>query len=100
QSDAKHITLKWVAETGKKFKVQVARDTSFSWLLFTANTTTPEATLPRLPFGTYYARVQSINADGSASPFSNHQAFIVTDQWVMNDGNPVTAKDSYPNAKH
>ncbi|MGZ3159231.1 MAG: FecR domain-containing protein, partial [Burkholderiaceae bacterium] len=100
QSDAKHITLKWVAETGKKFKVQVARDTSFSWLLFTTNTTTPEATLPRLPFGTYYARVQSINADGSASPFSNHQAFIVTDQWVMNDGNPVTAKDSYPNAKH
>lgn len=100
QSDAKHITLKWVAEPGKKFKVQVARDAAFSWLLFTDSTTTPETTLRRLPFGTYYARVQSINADGSTNPFSNYQAFIVTDRWVMNDGNPVTAKDSHPNAKH
>ncbi len=100
QSDTKHITLKWVAEAGKKFNVQVARDPAFSWLLFTDSTTTPEATLPRLPFGTYYTRVQSVNADGSTNPFSNHQAFIVTDRWVMNDGNPVTAKDSHPNAKH
>ncbi|HEY8102315.1 MAG TPA: FecR domain-containing protein [Burkholderiaceae bacterium] len=99
-SDAKHITLQWVAEPGKKFNVQVARDSDFSWLLFTTSTATPEATLPRLPFGTYYARVRSINADGSNNPFSKYQAFIVTDQWVINDGNPVTAKDSYPNAKH
>ncbi|MGZ3237178.1 MAG: FecR domain-containing protein, partial [Burkholderiaceae bacterium] len=99
-SDAKHITLQWVAEPGKKFNVQVAHDSDFSWLLFTSSTTTPEATLPRLPFGTYYARVRSINADGSSNPFSKYQAFIVTDQWVINDGNPVTAKDSHPNIKH
>lgn len=100
-SDAKHVTLRWVAdESAKKFRVQVAHDAGFTWLLFTANTTTPEATLRRPPFGTYYARVQSISADGTGNPFSKQQAFIVTDQWVMNDGNPVTAKDSYPNTKH
>jgi hypothetical protein len=100
ESDAKHITLRWVAEPGKNFNVQVARDASFTWLLFSTTTNLPEATLTRLPFGTYYTRVQSINADGSSNPFSNHQAFIVTDRWVMNDGNPVTSKDSHPNTKH
>jgi hypothetical protein len=100
-SDAKHVTLRWVAdESSKKFRVQVAHDAGFSWLLFTNTTATPEATLPRPPFGTYYARVQSINADGSSNSFSNNQAFIVTDQWVMNDGNPITAKENHPNTKH
>jgi hypothetical protein len=98
-SDAKHITLRWAGEPGQRFKVQVARDADFSWLVFTAVTTTPEATLRRLPFGTYYARVQSLNADGSGNPFSSNQAFIVTDRWVINDGNPITAKESHPDRK-
>jgi hypothetical protein len=44
--------------------------------------------LPRPPFGTYYARVQIINPDGSSGAVSAVQAFIVTDHWVINDGGP------------
>jgi hypothetical protein len=100
-SDAKQVTLRWIADAAsKKFRVQVAHDAAFTWLLFTANTTTPEATLRRPSFGTYYARVQSINEDGSGNPFSKSQSFIVTDRWVMNVGNPVTAKENYSPTKH
>lgn len=99
-SDAKHVTLRWVAESGKKFNVQVAHDSGFTWLLFNTTTNAPEATLPRPPFGTYFTRVQSINADGSTNPFSKPQTFIVTDRWVMNEGKPVTVKDSHPDPQH
>jgi hypothetical protein len=80
--------------------VQVAHDSGFTWLLFNTTSNAPEATLPRPPFGTYFARVQSINADGSTGPFSKPQAFIVTDRWVMNEGKPVTVKDSHPDSQH
>jgi hypothetical protein len=100
RSDAKHVTLTWLAQSGKKFNVQVAHDSSFTWLLFNTTSNAPEATLPRPPFGTYFARVQSINADGSTGPFSKPQAFIVTDRWVMNEGKPVTVKDSHPDSQH
>jgi hypothetical protein len=96
-SDAKSITMKWAGEPGKKYSVQVARDTAFSWLVFSKVTTAPEANLPRPPFGTYYARVQSVNPDGTSNPYSSHQAIIVTDQWVMNDGSPAASKNSNPN---
>lgn len=97
-SDNKLITLRWVAQPGKKFNVQVARDAEFTWLLFTGNTNVPEAHVPRPVFGTYFARVQSINADGSTNAFSQTQPFIVTDQWVINDGNLQNAKETQSGA--
>lgn len=98
-SDVKQMTLRWIGESGKKFNVQVARDAAFSWLHFTGTSATTDITLPRPPFGTYYTRVQSINADGSTNPYSNSQTIIVTDQWIINDGNPATAKDTPPSTK-
>lgn len=94
RSDSKLIRLRWVAQPGKQSVLQVARDTNFSWLLFTTTTDDAQADLPRPPFGTYYARVRSVNADGSVNAFSPTQAFIVTDQWVINDGNPGSVKSS------
>ena len=93
-SDDKLITLRWNAQPGKKFNLQVARDADFTWLLFTSNTEAPEARMPRPVFGTYYARIQSINADGSVTPFSKVQSFIVTDHWVINDGNAQKAREA------
>ena len=90
-SNARDIFLKWKPDAGKEFLLQVARDADFSWLMFSTRTTAPQARIPRFEFGTYYARVQNLGPDGAASSFSGVQPFIVTDQWVINDGNPVMA---------
>jgi len=90
--DDKSVTLRWQAQAAKEFNVQVARDAQFTWLIFNSTTGKPEAQLPRPAFGTYYTRVQAINVDGSVTPFSATQPFIVTDHWVINDGGPANAK--------
>ncbi|MBC7574758.1 MAG: peptidoglycan-binding protein, partial [Herminiimonas sp.] len=93
-SNQREIGLKWKPLGGRSFVLQVARDADFSWLVHTVRTAVPQASVPRFGFGTYYARVQSINDDGTPNPFSASQAFIVTDQWVINDGSPLVARDS------
>ncbi len=90
--EGKQLALTWSAAPGHKFMLQIARDPSFSWLLYSITTETPQARFPRPAFGTYYARVQAIHPDGSASPYSLAQPFVVTDQWVIHDGNPVGVK--------
>jgi hypothetical protein len=99
-SDDKQVTLRWRAEVGHEFIVQVARDAQFTWLIFNSNTSTAETRLPRPAFGTYYARVQSVNADGSVNPFSASQPFIVTDHWVINDGGPANNKKNSSSGGH
>lgn len=89
----KELALHWPGSADQKYNVQVARDPEFSWLLFTNSVTGNEIRLPRPSFGTYFARVQSINADGSANPFSFVQTLIVTDQWIINDGHPLHPKE-------
>lgn len=91
-SDQKELALRWPGSASQKYNVQVARDLEFSWLLFTSSLTGNEIKLPRPSFGTYFARVQSINADGSSNPFSSAQTLIVTDQWIINDGQPLPPK--------
>ena len=90
-SDSKLVTLRW-QPTAKESNLQVARDAQFTWLIYNTSTDKGEAHMPRPEFGTYYARVQGVNADGSTTPFSAPQAFIVTDHWVINDGGPANAK--------
>ncbi len=85
-SDLRTVTLSWRAQPHQKYQLQVARDTTFTWLIHSQVTDAGQAQLPRPPFGTYYARVQALNADGSAGTFSATQAFTVTDQWVVNEG--------------
>lgn len=90
-SDKKELLLRWPGAADQKFNVQLARDLDFSWLLFTGSVTGNEIKLPRPSFGTYFARVQSLNADGSSNPFSLAQTLIVTDHWIINDGYPKEA---------
>lgn len=97
-SDDKQVTLRWQPQASKEYVLQVARDQQFTWLIFNNNATEAMAHLPRPPFGTYYARVQAVNADGSVTPFSAVQTFIVTDHWVINDGGPVNSKRSLSSA--
>jgi hypothetical protein len=91
---SKELELCWPGSATQKYNVQVARDLEFSWLLFNSSVTGNEIKLPRPSFGTYFARVQSINADGSSNPFSSVQTLIVTDQWIINDGHPLRAKET------
>jgi len=93
-SESRQLALRWNGTPGQQFTVQVARDPAFSWLVYSSKTTTPAARFPRPAFGTYYARVQLNNPDGSASPYSLAQPFVVTDQWIIHDGNPVNARTS------
>lgn len=89
----KELVLRWPGSANQKYNVQVARDLEFSWLLFSTSVTGNEIKLPRPSFGTYFARVQSVNADGSSNPFSFAQTLIVTDQWIINDGHPLHPKE-------
>lgn len=91
-SDSKQFQLSWRSPAAAGFNIQVARDAGFSWLQFNATSTKPALTLPRPPFGTYFARVQIRNRDGSTGPYSAAQAFVVTDQWIIHEGNPIAAQ--------
>jgi hypothetical protein len=92
--ESRQLALRWSGSPGQQFTVQVARDPAFSWLIYTTKTMVPEARFPRPPFGTYYARVQVNYPDGSASPYSLAQPFVVTDQWIIHEGNPVGPKSA------
>ena len=89
----KELVLRWPGLASQKYNVQVARNVEFSWLLFSSSVTGNEIKLPRPSFGTYFARVQSVNADGSGNPFSFAQTLLVTDQWIINDGHPLRPKE-------
>jgi len=91
---SKELELRWSGSATQKYNIQVARDLEFTWLLFNSSVTGNEAKLPRPPFGTYFTRVQSVNADGSTNPFSSAQTLIVTDQWIINDGHPLRGKEA------
>lgn len=90
--ESRQLALRWNGAPGQQFLAQVARDPAFSWLVYTSKTSLPEARFPRPAFGTYYARVQVNNPDGSASPYSAAQPFVVTDKWIIHDGNPINAR--------
>lgn len=96
--ERKELVLRWPGDSKRRYKIQVARDPDFSWLLYTTEVEGTEAHFPRPDFGTYFARVQSIKPDGSTAPFSFAQALLVTDQWIINEGHPQRPKDSQRNA--
>ncbi len=89
--EPQHFTLQWRSTAAAKFRVQVAHDRAFTWLQYNATSPRTELRLPRPPFGTYYARIQRQNRDGSVGLFSGVQAFVVTDQWIIPEGLPQPA---------
>jgi len=97
-SENQELLLRWPGAGHQRYRIQVARDVDFSWLLYNAEVEGNEARFPRPGFGTYFARVQSINSDGSTTPFSFAQTLLVTDQWIINQGHPPHSKESQRNA--
>ena len=97
-SDDKTVTLRWTSAAGRSMRLQVARDAGFTYLLGTRISKSGEARLPRPAFGTYYARVEALDDQGNASGTSAVQGFIVTDQWIMNDGTPTATRQNRSNS--
>jgi hypothetical protein len=97
-SDEKSLTLRWSSSMDGAMRIQIARDGEFTYLIAARQSTNGQVTVTRPAFGNYYARVQLLDANGGVKASSFAQPFIVTDQWVMNDGNPVAVKQSRANA--
>ena len=97
-STDKTVTLRWAHPAGQSVRLQVARDSDFTYLVGARIAGGGEVQLPRPVFGTYYARVQLLDAGGNVRNASLAQPFIVTDQWVINDGTPVSVRQSRASA--
>lgn len=68
------MTLRWQAgETGQRYRVQIDRKGDFATPLLDREVDQPEVSLKRPWHGTLHVRVQYIDDDGYAGPFSPAQ---------------------------
>ncbi len=65
----------WDPQNGMHYRVQIARDPNFTAPLLDQTLDTPRLSTHRLRLGGYYARVQTIAADGSTAPFGTAVKF-------------------------
>jgi hypothetical protein len=93
-SDDQSLSLRWTPLAGQVMRLQLARDSDFSYLLANRISDHGQVRLRRPSFGTYYARVEVLDAKGQVLTTSLAQPIIVTDQWIIHDGAPVAAKQS------
>ena len=71
QSKGRMLTLRWQpGEPGQRYRVQVARDAQFQRMLLDEFGDQPQVSFKRPWRGTLHVRVQYIDDDGHAGPFS------------------------------
>jgi len=80
---AKRLQLSWQAIPGQSYRLQVAHDADFERIVLDRRVDAAEWSMPK-PFpGTYFVRVQVIDADGDAGPFGPARRFeIPVPLWV------------------
>lgn len=71
------IVLSWPAAPGQGFEVQLAADAAFTSLVAEKRTAVPQADFPRGPGGNYFARVRTVEPDGTFGPYSPVLALTV-----------------------
>jgi hypothetical protein len=74
---AHQMQFHWAPQDGVRYRVQIARDPRFAAPLLDQTLDDPTLSTRRLRMGTYYARVQTIAADGSTVPFGSPVRFEV-----------------------
>ena len=75
---AKHeMQLHWDPQDGMRYRVQISRDPQFNAPLADQTLDAPTISTRRLHPGTYFARVQTIAADGSTAPFGTPVKFEI-----------------------
>ena len=88
------INFSWSGETGQNFVFDVSASAGFETILLHADTAEPHASFPLPPAGVYYARLQSIEADGYRGPYSPAQRIVVERRWTTGSGGSLNAGDA------
>lgn len=71
------LVLRWSGAPATRYHVQLARDSDFAHPLVDRDTDTPQLSLPRPRAGTYHARVQRVESDGTRDPYGAPLGFEV-----------------------
>lgn len=72
------LTLRWSAQAqAARYRLQVARDDTFSVPLLDLLSESPQHRLSELAPGEHHVRVQAIGADGYTGPWGSTQRFVV-----------------------
>lgn len=69
------VALSWTASCATSYNLQIASDANFANVVVNATPTNPSYTWTGASFGTFYWRVQSTNAGGTAS-WSTSRSFV------------------------
>jgi len=88
------MNFSWSGEAGQTFVFDVSASAGFETILLHADTTEPHASFPLPPAGVYYARLQSIEADGYRGPYSPAQRIVVERRWTTGSGGSLNAGDA------
>jgi hypothetical protein len=75
--DNERLMLRWSAEPGQRFLLQMARDPRFEQMHAERTLEAPTIELRRPPAGAYYVRVQATDPDGFVGPFTDTQRIDV-----------------------
>jgi hypothetical protein len=71
------LIIGWPAVESKAYRLQISRRSDFSNTVLDAPVGAAQYAVPRLRPGSYFARVQAIDADGTGGPFSPPRRFAV-----------------------
>jgi len=88
------MNFSWSGEAGQTFVFDVSASAGFETVLLHAETAEPHASFPLPPAGVYYARLQSIEADGYRGPYSPAQRIVVERRWTTGSGGSLNAGDA------
>jgi len=87
------LRLRWPADAGQTFRLQVAADSGFAKPLVDERLDTPAWTATALAPGAYYVRIQTRDPSGLESLFSTPRRIEVEAHVQSGFGLPVTASD-------
>lgn len=91
------LYVHWAALPGLRYRVQVAGDSVFARApLYDRVLQDPQARISDLPPGHYFLRMQALDADGVAGPFSTAWHAQVGRHWLAGDGSPLSSGSGQP----
>jgi len=88
------MNFSWSGEAGQRFVFDVSASAGFETVLLHADTSETHASFPLPPADVYYARLQSIEADGYRGPYSPAQRIVVERRWATGSGGALNAGDT------
>lgn len=84
------VSLRWPAQPGQRFRLQLARDLAFASPVRDTELSEPHWTASDLDAGTYYVRIQVLDASGLQGDFSPARTLRVGTGFSTSFGLPVS----------